>query len=440
MTTLSVVGLGKLGICTAACLAYRGYDTIGLDINPDVVATVNAGVAPVHEPHLQDIMAAAGGRLRATQDYGVLVEDSDITLFIVPTPSRDDGHFSDRYLQDALRSMGAALARSSKPYHLFVVTSTVTPGTTERTLIPLVEKTTKRHLHEGFGICYNPEFIALGSVITDFLNPDLVLIGESDRAAGDRLETVYRVVCENTPRVSRMSIVSAEIAKLSLNSYVTMKISFANTLASLCERIPGADVDAVTGALGADRRVSSYGLRGGLPFGGPCFPRDNRAFVAFAAQHGVEAALAQATDRTNRVQMQRLIDLVVGQMDTLGERTVSILGLAYKPHTPVIEESPSVSLVEALLERGATVTAYDPLAAEAVRQRFGARVHFTSSVREAVARSAVTVVAVPLPECAAIDGSYIVHDPAVIIDCWRVLDRTHFVKPATYLGLGLSPS
>ena len=282
MTQLSVIGLGRLGLCAAACFASRGVPVVGVDINPSTVDAVNRGAAPFYEPQLPEMLRAAGDRLEATADYGRALERSDVTLLIVPTPSGPDGEFSDAYLQDALTHLAQALRESRKSSHLFVITSTVSPGTIEGRLIPLIESVSGRALHEGFEICYNPEFIALGRVISDFLRPDLVLIGESAGAAGDRLEALYRAVCENAPRVARMSIVSAEITKIALNSFVTTKITFANTLASICEAVPGADIDAITDALGADRRVSPHYLRGGLPFGGPCFPQDNRAFAVFA--------------------------------------------------------------------------------------------------------------------------------------------------------------
>ena len=304
-TALSVIGLGKLGACTAACLAAGGFEVIGVDINDDSVGAINRGKTPVHEPQLQDLITTAGARLRATKEYAQAIEASDITFLIVPTPVQPDGQFSDRYLLEAMTHLSLALARTRKPYHLFVVTSTVSPGTTDERLIPLIESVSGRRLGRDFGVCYNPEFIALGSVIRDFLNPDMVLIGESDRLAGSALESVYRQVCQNEPLIARMSVVSAEITKISLNSYVTMKISFANTLASICEAIPGADLDRITGALGADRRISPHTLRGGLPFGGPCFSRDNRAFAAFAERFGVDAKLAKACDAMNGYRAER---------------------------------------------------------------------------------------------------------------------------------------
>ena len=435
MTKLSVIGLGKLGACSAACFAYRGFEVIGVDINKDLINAINSGVAPVYEPRLQELITSAKDKLKATQDYKEAIKSSDTTFFIVPTPSNEDGNFSNKYLISALRSLAAALKKSDKPYHLFVITSTVSPGATDESLIPLIEKTSGRKLNDGFGVCYNPEFIALGNVITDFLNPDMVLIGESNEFAGEQLTKIYKTVCENNPYIARMSIISAEITKISLNSYITMKISYANTLSNICEKIPGANVDDITKALGADKRISPFYLKGGLGYGGPCFPRDNMAFTTFAARHGVDAKLARSTDEINRFQVRHLIDLVMGQV-TDGNKAVSVLGLSYKPNTPVIEESLSIKLIEELLKGKIRVACYDPLAIDNAAVVFGDRVHYAVSIEECLSNSSVCIIATEAEEFKSIDNSYIVNNPTTIIDCWRMLDPEKFNKGVKYIALG----
>ena len=437
MDKLSVIGLGKLGACSAACFASKGFKVIGVDINKDFVDTVNSGKAPVYEPGLRELIAASKGSLRATQDYEEAIKDSDITFLIVPTPSRQDGHFSDRYLQDALKHLSLALKNTNKKYHIFVVTSTVSPGTTEENLIPLIESVSGRKLNKGFGVVYNPEFIALGSVIRDFLNPDMLLIGESDKAAGDKVEAVYSRVCENKPYVARMSLVSAEIAKISLNSYITMKISFANTLANICASIPYADVDDISKALGADKRISSYYLKGGLSYGGPCFPRDNRAFAVFAQKYGIDAKLAKTTDDVNRFQIEQLAGLVMRNISDTSNGVVSVLGLAYKPDTTVIEESPAIKLIEKLLKMDKEVIVYDPLAMENARSLFGDNILYASSMEDCLSYSQICVITTQADEFRSIDGSYIKHDPTVIIDCWRVLDKSKLGRKVKYIAVGM---
>jgi UDPglucose 6-dehydrogenase len=435
---ISVIGLGKLGACSAASFAARGFDVVGVDINRQYVDAINAGRAPVQEPRLQEFITAAGKRLKATQDFKQAIVGSDITLLIVPTPSQPDGHFSDKYLQTALQELALALKETRKKDHLFAVTSTVSPGTTEKRLIPLIESVSGMKLNTDFGVCYNPEFIALGNVIRDFLNPDMVLIGESHTKWGDRLQQAYEKACENKPYIARMSLVSAEVTKISLNAYVTMKISFANTLANICERIPGANIDHITSALGSDRRIGPSYLKGGLSFGGPCFPRDNRAFAAFAADHGVDAKLAKTTDQVNQDQVRTIVEKVLELVHKKKASAVSILGLAYKPDTPVIEESPSIKIIQELLKKeDIRVAVYDPLALDSVRAEIGDAVLYASSVKECMAQSPISIIATQSEAFKSIDSSYLTHSPTTILDCWRILDPSRLEGKAEYVPLGI---
>lgn len=430
----SVIGLGKLGSCLSVCLASKGYQTIGLDVNADLVEAFNAGKSPVSETGLQELLTETKNKVTATQDFNEVINNSDITFLVTPTPSEPDGHFSDQHLKSALESLATALKTSQKEYHLFVITSTVSPGTTNENLIPLIEKAADRKLNKGFGVCYSPEFIALGSVIKDFLNPDLVLIGESDRRAGDQLAGIYENVCENKPHTARMSIISAEITKISLNSYITMKISFANTLANICQNIPGTDIDAISEALGADRRISPHYIRGGLAYGGPCFPRDNRAFINFAGKYGHEAKLAQATDEVNHHQIQELTDLVMEHLPV--SNSIAILGLAYKPNTPIVEESAAIKLIEELLCHKLHITVYDPQAMDNTRAIFGDAINYASTLKECLDSSECWIIALPYDEFKVLDDSYISRNPTTLIDCWRVIDPGKFGNKLKYIALG----
>jgi len=432
---ISVIGLGKLGACTAVCFSAKGYEVIGVDINADLVAAINQGIAPFYEPRLQELIDRSKDRFCATEDFTVAIEQSNITFLIVPTPSRPDGHFSDQYLQDALRLLSEAL-RNKKEFHTFVITSTVSPGTINKKLVPLIEKYSKKTLNKEFGIAYNPEFIALGSVITDFLNPDLVLIGESCLQVGDQLEAMYKRVCETDPYVARMSINSAEIAKISINSYVTTKISFANTLASLCEEIEDADVDDITAALGADKRISPYYLKGGLGFGGPCFPRDNRAFAAFAADLGIDAKLAKATDGINQFQNDRLCQHINQICVKKGVNKVAILGLSYKSCTPVIEESAAIKIIKSLLHKNIELTVYDPLAMESAKKMFAETINYADSIKSCLAAATVCLVMTADSAWLEIEETHFVHQLTTLVDCWRLFERHQFGKVAEIIRLG----
>src|SRR3954462_6338501 len=352
---LSVIGLGKLGSPLAAVLASKGFPVVGTDLNPALVDALNEGYAPVDEPRLQELVTENRERLRATPDASAAVAETDITFVIVPTPSDENGRFTNRYIVDAMEAVGAGIRRKSS-YHLVGITSTVMPGSTGGEIRAALEAHSGRLVGATLGLCYNPEFIALGSVVRDMLSPDMILIGESDPKAGEILERIYERSCDNKPAIRRMNFVNAELTKISVNTYVTTKISYANMLADICDRIPGADVDVVTQAVGSDSRIGTKYLRGAIGYGGPCCPRDNVACSALARTLGARAELAEATDSLNDYQVERVLKAVESRLN--GPGPIGLLGLSYKPDTSVVERSQGASPVARLLERGYEVIAY----------------------------------------------------------------------------------
>jgi UDPglucose 6-dehydrogenase len=410
---LCVIGLGKLGAPLAAVLASKGHDVTGIDRNAAFVEAVAGGRAPVQEPGLQDLIDGAGDRLTATTEFAVA--DSDISFVIVPTPSQADGAFSNQYVLEAVRRIGEALRGKSR-YHVVSIVSTVMPGSCNGVIRAALEEASGRTCGADIGLCYNPEFIALGSVVRDLLKPDMVLLGASDTRAGDTLEAVYRSV--TTAPVLRQSLIDAEIAKIALNAYVTMKISFANMLAELCEQSPGADAHQVARVLGHDSRIGAKYLTGALGYGGPCFPRDNAALQNFAGGLKVGAELPAATDAINRRQAERVARLAARHLAP-GARA-AILGLAYKPATPVVEESQGVMIAAALADSGVAVTVHDPLALESARAVLGARVAYAASMAEAVTGAGLVLIATPDAAFAGLDDLLAGRD-VTVIDCWRSL-------------------
>src|SRR5690349_5442464 len=250
---ISVFGLGKLGGCIAATLAARGFDVLGVDIDPEKVRAINEGKPPVQEPLLAETITAGHGRLRATTDHREAVQ-TDASCFIPPSPSLPDGSFSSEFLLKAMQPIAKAIRTAGKNGHLFVCSSTTTPGAVDAVLIPMLERELDGVCGKDFGVCYNPEFIALGDVVNGLLDPDLVLIGESDPQSGAALQELYRKYNRNSPRIARMSIISAELTKISLNSYITMKISFTNQLRLIAAQHKRADIHAILDAIGSDSR------------------------------------------------------------------------------------------------------------------------------------------------------------------------------------------
>jgi UDPglucose 6-dehydrogenase len=303
-----------------------------------------------------------------------------------------------------------------------------------------LEQVSGKRCGRDFGLCYSPEFIALGSVIRDFLNPDFVLIGESDPSSGAVLAALYMSVCENAPPVARMNFMNAEITKLAVNTFMTTKITFANMLARICERLPGANVDLVTSALGLDSRIGRKYLKGALGYGGPCFPRDNVALASLARDIGAPAMLAEATDRSNRKEVRYLAELVKRKLPQAG--IVGILGLAYKPDTDVVEESQGLLLGQELNSEGISVIAYDPSAMNATHRMLNGSIRFAESLEDCVKTADVIVVTTPWEVFRNIKPSLLERHstPRVLIDCWRILDQEHFGTVADYVALGIGPT
>lgn len=432
---LAVVGLGKLGSPLAAVLASKGHNVVGVDLNPYFVDKINAGEAPVVEPQLQEMIDANRARLRATSDFGDAIPNTDISFIIVPTPSKPDGAFTNQYVLSAVESIGKAL-RGKDRYHVVNITSTVMPGSTGGEIRAALEAASGKKVGVDIGLTYNPEFIALGSVVRDLLYPDMLLIGESDPRAGDVLEAVYKKTVMSNPPVQRMNWICAEITKIAVNTYVTTKISYANMLAELCDKLPGADVDVVSAALGKDSRIGSKYIKGALGYGGPCFPRDNRAFSTLARSVGAAAHIAEATDAVNNRQIDRVADLVSGAARP--GATVAVLGMSYKPDTPVVEQSQGVMIAKALAERGFKVVAYDPVAlsnAMTELQGFALR---AASAESAIDDADVVVLTTPSAQYKDIPAERFGRsgERRLVVDCWRLLNREAIGKYADVVTLG----
>ncbi len=319
-----------------------------------------------------------------------------------------------------------------------MVTSTVLPGTTRNVVKSTIERNSKKTCGKDFGLSYNPEFIALGDVIRGLSQPDFVLIGEFDKRSGSHTESIYEKMCENKPPVARMSIENAELTKIALNSYVTMKISFANALSELCERLPGGDVDTISSALGLDRRIGAPYLRGGLAFGGPCFPRDNKAFAFAARQLGCDAKLSEATDAVNTHQTSRWVVLIDSRVPKHAK--IAILGVTYKPNTEVVEASPALELVGHLLQLGHKVSLYDPAGLKNARSILGDGPLYHQSLEACLEEADAVVLATPWKQFASLapaDFAGTMRNP-IVFDCWRILDYSKFAKhdQITYVRLG----
>jgi len=440
MKALSVIGIGKLGLPLAAYYAHKGYRVIGVDVSPAIIRAVNEGRPPIYEPGLDELMKGSHGWLSATDDYKSAIANSEITFIIVPTPSEEHGGFSTKYVEIAARNIAEVL-KLKNAFHVVVITSTVLPGATETVIKPLLENVSGKKCGVDFGLCYNPEFIALGSVIRDLASPDAVLIGESDPKSGELLAEVYKTVCDNDPPIVRTSFYNAEVAKLALNVFITTKITLANTFAEICEQLPRGDVDVVTKFLGLDSRIGPKYLTGGLGYGGPCFPRDNLAFIALARQLNIQAWLQEATHRVNRHQNERIAKLIQQKLGDAKGKTIAMLGITYKPNTDVVEESASLETARRLLEEKVSLRIYDPVGSDAARQVLGDKnVIYTTSARDCLKGAQLCILATPWEEFKSLTPEDFINymEKPLLLDCWRFFDQQKFAGKVDYFALGLS--
>lgn len=436
---ISVIGLGKLGLCTAACFAAAGHQVYGYDLNERFRNELKDQRNPIDETGLPELLTSAWENLHIVDSYDAAVHSSDATLIIVPTPSLSDGRFTNEFLIKVLEGLASAI-KAKQTFHVVDIVSTVMPGSCETVFKPLLEQATGKTCGTDFGLVYNPEFIALGSVIRNFLNPDMVLIGTSDDRSGEMIRSLYASTCKTQPAMALMSLINAEVTKLSLNCYVTMKISYANSLTAICEKVPGADVDVITSAIGADTRVGSKCLKGGVGFGGPCFPRDNIAFQAFAEEFGCEALLGRAVVEVNNSIPRRIFDMIATHCSPPAK--IALLGLSYKAETHIIEESHSLILAMELLAVGYRVALHDPKALEAARQVLGDHAELYSDVYGCTASASAIVLLTDWPEYHQLDWQRIAThstDHAIVIDSWRIacgkaLDGITYIP----LGVGMS--
>ncbi len=351
---VSVFGLGYVGCVSAASFAGDGHEVVGVDVNADKVAAINAGRSPIVEPGLDDLLSegVAQGRLRATADTADAIHDSDVSLLCVGTPSRRNGSLDLSYLARVSEQIGDAL-KDKPAYHVVVVRSTVLPGTTHEMVIPALERTSGKKYGDGFGVSVNPEFLREGTALKDFRKPPLTLVGHNHAADATGTMRLYQTI--DAPLIST-SIRVAEMMKYTSNTWHALKVVFANEIGNLCKKL-NVDSHEVMDIFCRDEKLnlSPYYLKPGFAFGGSCLPKDVRALQYRAKELDVELPLISQILPSNRQQIQHALDQVL----ETGKRTVGLLGFSFKAGTDDLRESPMVILAEAVLGKGLSLKIFD---------------------------------------------------------------------------------
>ncbi len=407
---LSVIGLGYVGLVTAAGFGLKGHKVIGVDVDEEKIEGLCNGLSPLYEEGLDE--AIKNMDFTATKDYQAVL-DTNITFLCVNTPSHSDGSMNLTYLKKATEQLAEAL-RQKNASHLVVVRSTVTPGTTEEVIVPILRDSGDPE------ICVNPEFLREGKALHDFMNPSRIVIGDGDGKSGDLLQELYR---DFGCPILRTDLNTAEMIKYASNAFLATKISFINEIGNICKKM-GIDVYEVTRGMGHDERIGNQFLNAGIGFGGSCLPKDLKGIVARAREVGYEPRILNEVLGLNEEQPLKMVELLKKHIPLLKGKVIGVLGLAFKPDTDDIRDSKAIAIVEGLLEEGAQVRAYDPKAMPNFKKYYP---HIDYKSPEEVLKSDATLILTEWDEFKNLD-----YTNRVIIDGRRILNAR---KARIYEGI-----
>ena len=378
---IAIVGTGYVGLVSGACFAEMGIDVTCVDINPEKIKCLLNGEIPIYEPGLDDLVKrnVEAGRLHFTTDLTTCLDNVEVVFSAVGTPPDEDGSADLQYVLEVARTFG----RNIKKYTILVTKSTVPVGTAKKVKAVIEEELTKRGEQIDFEVASNPEFLKEGAAIKDFMSPDRVVVGvESDRAK-KVMERLYRPFQMNNYRLYFMDIPSAEMTKYAATAMLATRISFMNDIANLCDLV-GANVDMVRKGIGADTRIGSKFLYPGCGYGGSCFPKDVKALAHTAREYGYTMGVIEAVEAVNERQKEIVVKTLQDKLGTLRGKTIALWGLAFKPETDDMREAPALVVIEKLLEAGASVKVYDPVAMDECRRRIGDRVVYCKDMYDVV--------------------------------------------------------
>ncbi len=372
-----VIGVGYVGLVVGTCLAEMGNDVICIDNNEEKLNQLRKGIIPIYEPGLEELIKVnvAEERLTFSSDIKSAVAKSLVCFIAVGTPQGEDGSADLKYVEEVAKSIG----KSIENYTVIVDKSTVPVGTADK-----VAQIIKSQTNVEFDVVSNPEFLKQGAAVDDFLKPDRVVIGSNSQKASEIMKELYAPFVRTGNPIIMMDIKSAEMTKYAANSFLAVKISYANQIANICERV-GADIDMVRIGMCADKRIGSQFFFAGLGFGGSCFPKDIKALTKTAIDNDCDYSLLKAADDINKAQRQIFIDKILKKFNNnVKDKIFAVWGLAFKPQTNDLREAPSITIINALLEKGAKIQAFDPKAFDLAKFYFEDKIIYSKSAYSAL--------------------------------------------------------
>ena len=432
---IGVIGLGFVGLSLSSVLASKGYNVVGIDIDKDKCDKISKGVSPFFEPGLEKVLLNGLKKKLVVKTDFSLINDCDMIFVTVGTPQKSNGSIELSMIKNAVSTIGKIIAKSKKNQILFIK-STVTPGTLQNIILPILEKKSNKKEGKDFGLISNPEFLQESSAISDTKYPHVVVLGGYKTKYMKKAKIFFSNLHPNIP-IIETNHQTAEMIKYANNSFLATKISFINQLANICQNIPGASIDDIAKTIGLDPRIGNLFLNAGPGYGGSCLPKDVKAIMNFSSKIGVSPLLLNAVEKSNQQQIDNTINLIEKNCGNLKGKNISILGLSFKPKTDDIRDSISLLIIEKLLKKQAKIKVHDPMAIENVKKKYKNKITYSNSISDALKDSYCGVIMTAWPEYSKIKNKNLENmKKRIIIDTRRILKDQKLDCIYNAIGIG----
>ena len=432
---IAVIGLGFVGLSLTSVLASRGNNVIGIDVDVEKCKKIRSGISPFFEPDLEKMLRIGLKKKLTISDDFSLVKDCDIIFVAVGTPQKSNGAIELSMIKKAVTSIGRILAKSKKS-QIVLIKSTVTPGTMQNIILPILEKRSGKKAGKEFGLISNPEFLQESSAIRNTKFPHVIVLGGYQTKFMKKAKSFFSKLHPNVPIIIT-NHQTAEMIKYANNSFLATKISFINQLANLCQNVPGANIDDIAKTIGFDPRIGKSFLNAGPGYGGSCLPKDMKALINFAGGIGIKPTLLNAVEKTNQKQMEYIIQLIEKILGKITSKRITILGTAFKPNTDDIRDSTAIELIKKLLKKKAHITVHDPKAIKNTKKVFGGKIDYAKSIADALSKSQCVIIMTHWKQYEKLNNNSIKHmDKKFIIDCRRILAKKELRAEYHAIGMG----
>ena len=431
---IGVVGLGFVGLSLTSVLASKGFTTIGVDIDKEKCRKISNRDLPFFEPDLEKTLNTGfKKKLTITNDFS-LINNCKLIFITVGTPQKQNGSIDVSMIKTATKKIGQILSKNKDT--IVVLKSTVTPGTAQNIVRPILEKESKKRVGKDFGLISNPEFLQETTAIRDTKFPHVVVLGGEKTKYLTKTKNFFSKLHPNVP-IMITNHQTAEMIKYANNSFLATKISFINQLSNICQKIPGANIDDIAKTIGLDPRIGKLFLNAGPGYGGSCLPKDVKAIMNFSSKIGISPIFLNAVDKTNQNQITNLIELIEHSCGNVKGKNISILGLAFKPKTDDIRDSISLKIIEKLLKKQAKIIAHDPMAIENTKKKFKNKIKYAASITESLQNSSCCIIMTAWPEYSKITNKSLQNmKKRIIIDTRRILENKQLDCIYNAIGIG----